>query len=238
MNTLGELKTAIASYLNREDTETLNQIPDMIRLAEADIFRELRVRDSEFTQTLTEADVPINPITLTDNFREMKLVLFNDRELRHVSDSEYYNVHLNGRGYAGEPTVYTIIDRQLYLAPWVDTDPGTWDPTTITIHYWGTESLLDAASWNVATNPASPLTPTPSDANSTRLLEIAPDLYLYGCLAQAEMFLQNDQRIPLWEAKYQQCLRSMRKEDFRSQFSGSSVGMRSAYGENNVYRRT
>jgi len=42
------------------------------------------------------------------------------------------------------------------------------------------------------------------------LTENAPDLLLYGALLEAEPFLKNDSRIPLWQAKYAEALQDYR----------------------------
>jgi len=53
MQTYGELKTAVADWLDREDL--VAQIPDFIRLTEAEIYRDLRCQDNEFKVTYNNA---------------------------------------------------------------------------------------------------------------------------------------------------------------------------------------
>ena len=42
-----------------------------------------------------------------------------------------------------------------------------------------------------------------------------PDLYLYGALCEAAPYLQHDERLPVWEARYQQAVREVRVQDDR-----------------------
>jgi hypothetical protein len=65
--------------------------------------------------------------------------------------------------------------------------------------------------------------PTPirsfaNDAAAHWIIVNAPDLALYGALLEAAPFLQNDKRIPTWQAMYGQSL-----EDYRSLSKGEDV---------------
>ena len=95
MRNYGELKSTIARYLHRSDLD--GDIPGFISLAEARIYRNLRTRENEFYVNLTDADIPINPITLPANFREIKLISVNDKPLRFITDQRHYSI-LAGEG--------------------------------------------------------------------------------------------------------------------------------------------
>jgi len=41
----------------------------------------------------------------------------------------------------------------------------------------------------------------------------APQALLYGSLLQAMPFLKNDERLPLWQAQYQQIVSTLKAED-------------------------
>lgn len=53
-----------------------------------------------------------------------------------------------------------------------------------------------------------------------------PDLYLFACLAEAEILVGEDSRIKLWEAKYQKILMDVNLFDKQENASGSSLQMR------------
>jgi hypothetical protein len=51
-------------------------------------------------------------------------------------------------------------------------------------------------------------------ANQTNWFTIyAPQALLYGSLLQAMPFLKNDERLPMWQAQYQQIVSTLKAED-------------------------
>lgn len=57
-----------------------------------------------------------------------------------------------------------------------------------------------------------------SDASQHWIIQNAPDLPLYGALLEAESFIKNDPRIPLWQSFYTTAL-----QDYRDLFSEEEV---------------
>ncbi len=53
-----------------------------------------------------------------------------------------------------------------------------------------------------------------------------PDLYLFACLAEAELLIGRDERIKVWEAKYQNILAAANGLDNREDSSGSVLRVR------------
>ena len=51
------------------------------------------------------------------------------------------------------------------------------------------------------------------NAQTNWLILNAPDLYLYGTLLQAEPFLMNDERVPLWERGVRQVINDLQQQD-------------------------
>jgi hypothetical protein len=62
-----------------------------------------------------------------------------------------------------------------------------------------------------------------ADAAAHWLIVNAPDLVLYGSLLEAMPYLQNDKRIPVWQALYQDSLQSYRDLLKEEDISGSPV---------------
>jgi hypothetical protein len=62
-----------------------------------------------------------------------------------------------------------------------------------------------------------------SDAAAHWLIVNAPDLVLYGSLAEAEAFVKNDSRIATWKALYADALRDYRDLGFVQELSGPEV---------------
>jgi len=44
------------------------------------------------------------------------------------------------------------------------------------------------------------------------LLDLAPDAYLYGALVQAEAFLAEDDRLPMWKAAFDEAINELRAD--------------------------
>lgn len=62
-----------------------------------------------------------------------------------------------------------------------------------------------------------------SDAAAHFLIVNAPDLCLYGALMEAEPFLKNDSRLPLWQAKYAEALADYRDLIRKQDHSGGPL---------------
>jgi len=66
-----------------------------------------------------------------------------------------------------------------------------------------------------------------SDSNPTNwLLEIAPDAYLYACLSQASVFLENVQGAALYASQASNILSSLNLQSIAAQFGGAGLRSR------------
>jgi hypothetical protein len=69
--------------------------------------------------------------------------------------------------------------------------------------------------------------PALSDANTTNwLLTDYPDVYLYGALLQATPYIENDQRMPVWERMYAAAIGSINAESKKARYSGAGMRIR------------
>ncbi len=99
----------------------------------------------------------------------------------------------------GEPQVFTIIGTELQLRP----IPQSAE--TIEIAYFGKLAAL-------------------SDSNTTNWLTTnAPDLLLYGSLVEAEAYLVDDPRIPLWKRLFEDAMAVLNKQEAKGRHSGSAL---------------
>ena len=57
----------------------------------------------------------------------------------------------------------------------------------------------------------------------------APDILLYGALMEAEPFIKNDERIPVWLQAYRDSVDKIQKADARDRHSGSAMRVRNIY---------
>jgi hypothetical protein len=58
---------------------------------------------------------------------------------------------------------------------------------------------------------------------SNWLLANAPDVYLFGALAEAAAYLGDDTHWPQWEQRYQMAVQRLQSADDRSRWSGSAA---------------
>lgn len=190
--TYDSLVTDIQQYLERTDTATLTQIPRFIMLCEQTLAADLK-----FLGNLTVATSAMtigNPIL--------------DKPVRwHKTVS--MNVTANGT----RTPVY--LRKYEYLREyWPDSTQ-----TDLPLYYCD----YDYTHWLVAPTPAAAYTfeivyyerVQPLDStNQTNWFTIyAPQALLYGSLLQAMPFLKNDERLPMWQAQYQQIVSTLKAED-------------------------
>lgn len=239
--TYGELKTEIANWLNREDTELIGKIPGFIKLAESKIYRVLRTRENEFQRQYLAVDDPFNPITLPQNFREVSLLTVNGQQLEHLSHQRFMAMKetVTQEDENRQPTYFTLIERNLYLWPWPEatlTEPE-WGTISVDLIYYGTESIGEMSTWATPTNPnAVPESDgTPSDTTertddaTTRLLLIAPDVYLYGALTEAYRWLREPAKSQEYKQLFVETINDLNMEHAHAQLTGSTASVSSVY---------
>lgn len=194
ISTYTELQTAVANWLDRDDLSA--RIPEFIALTEARFNRLLRIRAME-----TEADqataAGTRSYSLPADYRQMRTMHLTTSPITSLS---YITPEIMDRIWAGstggKPLSYTIKGNNVYLGPSPDA------VYTIRFLYYKKISAL------------SSLAPTNS------ILTDAPDVYLYGCLLEAEPFLQNDARVQLWATAFQQAIADIQEQDEKDRHSG------------------
>lgn len=200
LNTYAGLKTSIANFLNREDLTA--QIPDFITLAEARFNRELRVNAMVQRDTTVATTAYVE---LPSDWLQHISVMITDptnsySALTYIPVEEYYD--LRNDGMTGQTRYYTIIDDNIALLP----EPS--GNITLEIVYYGKVPAL-------------------SDSNTSNwLLARSPDLYLHASLIQAEAYLQNDERIPLWAASVEKTIADMILESERAKRPSGALAAR------------
>jgi len=168
-----DLLSATASWLNRSDVD--DQVPAFVTLAESQFNREMRVRDM---MVRADATSDAENVQLPDDWLEhysLQLApggggLF----LEYLSERASNQLKSSLQGTSGPVMGYTVIGNAIELIP----APG--DNVDLKMVYYAripSLSTVVQANW---------------------LLSKSPDLYLYSTLLQAEPFLKNDDRLPLW----------------------------------------
>ena len=192
-----ELNTAVANWLDRDDLT--DRIPEFIALAEARFNRLLRIRAMETKQTASTVADQRN-LALPTNFIQMRNLQINTSP---VTSLEYVTPEMYDRLYGGSdtgtPKAYTILADEIQLGP----IPASVQ-TIEMLFYKRFDALTSSASTNwMITN--------------------APDVYLYGCLLEAEPFIMNDPRVQLWATAFQQSIADIQDQDNKDRHSGSAL---------------
>jgi hypothetical protein len=198
ISSYSELKTAVANWLAR--TNLTAYVPDLIMMGEFRIYRDLRVREMEVSFTST---ISSGVIAVPSGYEELKYAYIDGTPVQRLTKKdagwiyEYYPL----RSSDGKPQIIAREVDNFIFGPFPDSD------YTVKGTYY---KRLDALS----------------DENPTNwLITNAPDLALAATLAEAEAFIKNDERIVIWEAKYQVIKKQIELKDKMETYSGSPLSI-------------
>lgn len=199
-----ELNTAVANWLDRDDLT--DRIPEFIALAEARFNRLLRIRAMETKQTASTV-AGQRSLALPTNFIQMRNLQINSTP---VTPMQYVTPEIYDRLYGstseGTPEMYTILADEIQLGP----IPASVQ--TIEMLFY---KKFDALTLSASTN---------------WMITNAPDVYLYGCLLEAEPFIMNDPRVQLWATAFQQAIKDIQDQDNKDRHSGSALRVMNTSG--------
>ena len=198
--TYAELKTAIANYLNRSDLTS--DIDTFIDNVEAELNRRLRTKDMIKRATAT-ADSQYLTVP-TDWIEAINVeITSNDFSPLFQQSIESLDVYRKSNNNSvGQPVYFAMVDDSIELAP---TPDGEY---TLQLTYYAKISAL-------------------SDTNTSNFVSVShPDVYLYGALKHASIFLMEDERIPMFTQQFEKALEEMRLEPEKAAFGKGSLMMR------------
>jgi hypothetical protein len=198
--TYAELKTAIANYLNRSDLTS--DIDTFIDNVEAELNRRLRTKDMIKRATAT-ADSQYLTVP-TDWIEAINVEItsndFSPLFQQYIESLDVYRKSNNNS--TGQPVYYAMVDDSIELAPTPDAE------YTLQLTYYAKISAL-------------------SDSNTSNFVSVShPDVYLYGALKHASIFLMEDERIPMFTQQFEKALEEMRLEQEKAAFGKGSLMMR------------
>lgn len=188
------LKAAIADWLVKTNMTAV--IPQLIQLTEARLRRDPRARKLQNT-TLSAST---GDHTLPSDFRSVESLthagptFFGPVETTTADQIPLIKAQL---GTTGPPAFAAVLDGILRFAPAPD---GTY---ALKFSYW---RKLDSLSGTNTTN---------------WLLEEHPDIYLYGALREAAPYLKDDERVPVWQERYESALEELHTLTQDNQFGGT-----------------
>jgi hypothetical protein len=199
-----ELKTAVANWLDRDDLT--DRIPEFISLAEARFNRVLRLRSMETKETASTVAGQRN-LALPTNYIQMRNFQVNTEPLTTLSyvTPEIYD-RLWGGSQTGTPEFYTILADEVSFGP----IPSSVQQVEMLFY-----KRFDSLSSTTATN---------------WLITNAPDIYLYGAMLEAEPFIMNDERIPIWAQAFEKGVVDLQEQDNKDRHSGSALRVMNTSG--------
>jgi len=199
-----ELQTAVANWLDRDDLT--DRIPEFIALAEARFNRVLRLRSMEAKYTADTVAGQRN-LALPTGYIQMRNFQVNTSPLTTLSyvTPEIYD-RVWGGSTSGTPKFYTILANEVSFGP----IPGSVMEVEMLFY-----KKFDNLSVSATTNS---------------LLTDSPDLYLYGAMLEAEPFIMNDERVPLWAAALDRAVSDMQEQDNKDRHSGSALRVMNTSG--------
>lgn len=196
--TYEDLKTAVATWLAR--TELTDYIPDLISFAESRIAREFRIRQMEatFTDTILSGylSLPTRYLELKHAYIATNPIQWLERKTAECIYNDY-----PVRTSTGIPRLIATEANLFIFGPYPDSN------YTVTGTYYASPIAMSVNS------------------DTTALLVMHPSVYLFAALAESEAFDKNDERIELWERKYEAEKKRILDADKAEKFSGSTLAM-------------
>ncbi len=203
IGTYAQLQTEIANWLDR--TDLTSQIPTFIELAEASFNRTIRAPDMITKNDSYSISGQYNTLP-SDTLEIIRIVV----DVQPVIVLEYLTPQdlseLRGElTGTGKPYYFTLVGGSSNQLEVLRSPDQTY--TSSIIYYTRIPALTDSATTNW-------------------LLTANPDIYLFGALVEAEPYLKNDERMPLWTNRLDKALTTLRLQGERELHSGSSLRMR------------
>jgi hypothetical protein len=203
ITTYAELQTAAANWLDRTDLTA--RIPEFIELAEANFNRVIRqpdmvTKNDSFSIAGRYTTLPTDTLEIVRIVVDLTPVIV----LEYLTPEEISERRIVMTA-TGKPYYFTVIggsSNQLEVVPSPD---DTY--TSSIVYYTRIPALTDSATTNW-------------------LLTAHPDIYLFGTLVEAEPYLKNDERMPMWTSRLDKALMALRLQGERELHTGSSLRMR------------
>ncbi len=204
------LQTAVVEYLARDqDTTLIARVPTFIQMFEAKMNRELFVRQMETRSTTLTDNTALEPefISLPSDFQSMRRVRLSSVTgkpcLEFRSGVQMDELRLTSGNIAAQPRYFTIFGSEMELLPTPDTI------YTIEMVYRKNIPALSSNSTNW-------------------LLDLAPDLYMYGALLESAPYIKEDARIQTWGLGFQSARDSLNALGLTSTFNAGPMTVRTS----------
>jgi hypothetical protein len=204
VGTYAQLQTEIANWLDRTDLTAT--IPTFIELAEANFNRVIRqpdmiTKDDSFSIAGRYTTLPTDTLEIVRIVLDLTPVIV----LEYMTPEELSERRVSLTG-GGKPYYFTTVGGSTNQLEVLRSPDSTY--TASIIYYTRIAALTDSATTNW-------------------LLTSHPDIYLYGALVEAEPYLKNDDRMPMWTSRLDKALNDLRLQGQRERHTASGLRMRS-----------
>lgn len=193
------LVTAIEDYLAVSDLSSW--VPNFLQNAQAKLYRSLRIRAME---TALSGTISSGVIALPSDYLDLKHAYVNTSPVKFLERTTPEEIYRNypTRSASGKPHWIAREAGNFIFGPYPD------DTYSIAGVYYARLTLL-------------------SGSNTTNWFTTnAPDVLIYGALLEAQPFIMNDARIPVWRAMFDEAVETLIREERKEKHSGSTLQIR------------
>jgi len=191
ISTFGELKTAVASELDRGDLTS--KIPEFIAIAESFIKQDVRIRDQEKRVT---ASISTEYFDLPTDYLEIRDIQINSDPVGRLAflSSPQMDTFYTG---TGKPKAYAIFGTEVQFKPVPDTT------YTVEIAYISKYTAFSA------------------DNDTNYLLTNHPEIYLYASCISGADFLEDQPKIEKYTSLYQAAVKKLNDSEKKANYGAS-----------------
>lgn len=199
INTYKDLKDAAMLFLNRNDQQTRDMMPNFVNFAEKQFTRLVKLPYYETTLTYT-FDENFDYVVIPQDFLSAKNVLVNNKPYNRVDVETFYRL---ADADTKNKLLFTRKGEQIHFLP--TPKPGD----TVELIY-----NQDIPEMNF-------------DDDQPYSLLIAPDILLYLVLRHASIWLRDNEQEQYWNDKAQDAARALMQILDDAEWSGSTLQVQS-----------
>lgn len=215
INTYGDLKIAVQSWLNRKDSATVDKIPMFINFATKQFTRLIKLPYYESLAKLTPAgDLPY--VNIPNDFLSAKHLMVGGIPYNRLDTDTFQRIKSNTGTSDYLPTPYTIGDR---LQGATTSQENYFTRIGDQLHF-----IPEIKSGDVAELIYRRDIPEfQNDSDSPYFLLVASDLMLYLSLRHAAIFIRDNEQEMYWNQKATESAEALQQQLDDAEWSGSSL---------------
>lgn len=220
IDTYKDLKEAVALWLNRKDSATINNIPMFINFAEKQFTRLVKLPYYEVKSEFT-IDENFNYVVIPQDFLSAKHIMVNGKPYNRVDVETFMRMKnmSNTRDYVtnkNDPDSGVILSDQAG-----STSDKSYFFARIgeQIHFLPTPKIGDVVEMIYRQD----IPEMQFDNDQPYSLLVAPDVLLYLAMRHASIFIRDVEMEQYWMSKAQEAAESVQTQIDEAEWSGSSL---------------